>query len=110
MEGHINISSTVYYTENISSVGDDKGKEEFEGKEEEISGVSLIEEDEESTRCGYSAVNASYYDLSYHPVSTNKECKLYKNAAGVAQYMKEWRVVAIFNVVLFVAMVPQTEA
>ncbi|THU55171.1 hypothetical protein C4D60_Mb11t03750 [Musa balbisiana] len=69
-------------------------------------------------RCGYPAVNASYYDLSYHPVSTNKDCKLYKNAraikcydcdsckAGVAQYMKEeWRVVAIFNVILFVALV-----
>jgi hypothetical protein len=67
--------------------------------------------------CGYPAVNASYFDLSYHPVSTNVDCKLYKNArsvlcydcdsckAGVAQYMKtEWRVVAIFNVILFVIL------
>ncbi|KAH9603273.1 hypothetical protein KSS87_019070 [Heliosperma pusillum] len=66
------------------------------------------------SECGYPAVNASYYDLSYHPASSNKDCKLYKNSkivkcyncnsckAGVAQYMKmEWRVVAIFNVVLF---------
>ncbi|KAG6481703.1 hypothetical protein ZIOFF_058322 [Zingiber officinale] len=52
-------------------------------------------------RCGYPAVNASYYDLSYHPVSKNKDCKL----AGVAQYMKmEWRIVAIFNVILFVVL------
>ncbi|KAL5223997.1 hypothetical protein ABZP36_010636 [Zizania latifolia] len=51
--------------------------------------------------CGYPAQNASYFDLSYHPVSTNVDCKL----AGVAQYMKtEWRVVAIFNVVLFVIL------
>lgn len=69
------------------------------------------------SECGYPAVNASYYDLSYHPVSSNKDCKLYKNSravkcyncdsckAGVAQYMKiEWRVVAIFNVILFVVL------
>lgn len=67
--------------------------------------------------CGYPALNASTFDLSYHPVSTNVDCKLYKNdrslrcydcnscKAGVAQYMKtEWRVVAIFNVVLFVIL------
>ncbi|TVU32087.1 hypothetical protein EJB05_23805 [Eragrostis curvula] len=67
--------------------------------------------------CGYPAVNASYFDLSYHPVSTNVDCKLYKNVrfvrcydcnsckAGVAQYMKEeWRVVAIFNVILFIIL------
>ncbi|KAI3974344.1 hypothetical protein MKX01_031013 [Papaver californicum] len=65
--------------------------------------------------CGYPAKNASFYDLSFHPVSTAIDCKLYKNTravkcyncdsckAGVAQYMKsEWRVVAIFNVILFV--------
>ncbi|KAJ4838499.1 Tetraspanin-10 [Turnera subulata] len=69
------------------------------------------------SECGYPAVNASYYDLSFHPISTSKDCKLYKNSraikcydcdsckAGVAQYMKtEWRVVAIFNVVLFVVL------
>lgn len=69
------------------------------------------------SECGYPAINASYYDLSFHPVSTNKDCKLYKNSraikcyncdsckAGVAQYMKiEWRVVAIFNVILFVVL------
>ncbi|GJM91150.1 hypothetical protein PR202_ga07497 [Eleusine coracana subsp. coracana] len=68
-------------------------------------------------KCGYPAVNASYFDLSYHPVNTNVDCKLYKNTrsvrcydcnsckAGVAQYMKEeWRVVAIFNVILFVIL------
>ncbi|KAJ7009273.1 tetraspanin-10 [Populus alba x Populus x berolinensis] len=67
--------------------------------------------------CGYPAVNASYYDLSFHPISSNKDCKLYKNSratkcyncdsckAGVAQYMKtEWRLVAIFNVILFVVL------
>ncbi|KAL7150320.1 hypothetical protein ABFS83_05G104100 [Erythranthe nasuta] len=67
--------------------------------------------------CGYPAVNASFYDLSFHPISSNRDCKLYKNAksikcyncdsckAGVAQYMKiEWRVVAIFNVILFVVL------
>ncbi|XP_008796792.1 tetraspanin-10 isoform X2 [Phoenix dactylifera] len=70
------------------------------------------------SECGYPAVNASYYDLSYHPVSNNKDCKLYKNApsvkcydcdsckAGVAQYMKiEWRVGAIFNAILFAILV-----
>ncbi|CAN1300886.1 TET10 [Linum perenne] len=69
------------------------------------------------SECGYPAVNASFYDLSFHPVSSNKDCKLYKNSkaikcyncdsckAGVAQYMKtEWRVVAVFNLVLFVVL------
>ncbi|CAL1375382.1 unnamed protein product [Linum trigynum] len=69
------------------------------------------------SECGYPAVNASFYDLSFHPVSSNKDCKLYKNTrgikcyncdsckAGVAQYMKtEWRVVAIFNLILFVVL------
>ncbi|CAH2075731.1 unnamed protein product [Thlaspi arvense] len=69
------------------------------------------------SECGYPAINASYYDLSFHPISSNKDCKVYKNSkaikcyncdsfkAGVAQYMKtEWRVVAIFNVVLFVVL------
>ncbi|XP_065858228.1 tetraspanin-10 [Euphorbia lathyris] len=69
------------------------------------------------SECGYPAANASYYDLSFHPISSNKDCKLYKNSrtircyncdsckAGVAQYMKtEWRVVAIFNVILFVVL------
>ncbi|KAK2999755.1 hypothetical protein RJ639_024287 [Escallonia herrerae] len=54
--------------------------------------------------CGYPSVNASYYDFSFHPTSSNKDCKSYKNSraikcyscdackAGVAQYMKtEWR-------------------
>ncbi|WVZ22995.1 hypothetical protein V8G54_001539 [Vigna mungo] len=69
------------------------------------------------SQCGYPAANASYYDLTFHPVSPNNDCKRYKNSraikcydcdsckAGVAQYMKtEWRVVAIFNVVLFVVL------
>ncbi|KAF9600005.1 hypothetical protein IFM89_002478 [Coptis chinensis] len=69
------------------------------------------------SECGYPAINASYYDLSFRPVSTNNDCKLYRNSraikcyncdsckAGVAQYMKtEWRVVAIFNVALFVVL------
>ncbi|XP_057993570.1 tetraspanin-10 isoform X4 [Hevea brasiliensis] len=69
------------------------------------------------SECGYPAVSASYYDLSFHPISSNKDCKLYKNSqatkcyncdsckAGVAQFMKtEWRVVAIFNVILFVVL------
>ncbi|BBH03332.1 tetraspanin10 [Prunus dulcis] len=78
----------------------------------------LVVVDHHLSRCGYPAVNASHYDMSFHPVSSNKDCKLYKNArdikcyncdsckAGVAQYMKtEWRVVAIFNVALFVVLV-----
>ncbi|KAK8584287.1 hypothetical protein V6N12_068532 [Hibiscus sabdariffa] len=69
------------------------------------------------SECGYPVVNASYYDLSFHPISSNKDCKLYKNTravkcyncdsckAGVAEYMKtEWRVVAIFNLALFVVL------
>ncbi|KAJ0967108.1 hypothetical protein J5N97_024025 [Dioscorea zingiberensis] len=69
------------------------------------------------SECGYPAINASFYDLSYHPVSSNKDCRIYKNSqsikcyncdsckAGVAQYMKiEWRVVAIFNLILFVIL------
>ncbi|XP_059664556.1 tetraspanin-10-like [Cornus florida] len=69
------------------------------------------------SECGYPAVNASYYDLSFHPISSNKDCKLYENfkhvkcydcdscKAGVAEYMKtEWRAVAIFNVVLFIVL------
>lgn len=68
--------------------------------------------------CGYRAVNATFYELSEaHQASNNKDCTLYKNSpaikcyncdsckAGVAQYMKtEWRVVAIFNVVLFLVL------
>ncbi|GJX81446.1 polyribonucleotide nucleotidyltransferase, partial [Tanacetum coccineum] len=70
------------------------------------------------SQCGYPAVNASHYDLSFHPISSNKDCKRYKNAkaikcyncdsckAGVAQHIKtEWRVIAIFNVILFVVLV-----
>ncbi|MED6203614.1 hypothetical protein PIB30_000694 [Stylosanthes scabra] len=69
------------------------------------------------SECGYLAVNASYYDLTFHPISSNIDCKRYKNSraikcydcdsckAGVAQYMKtEWRVVAIFNVALFLVL------
>ncbi|XP_044477361.1 tetraspanin-10-like isoform X2 [Mangifera indica] len=69
------------------------------------------------SECGYPVVNATYYDLSFHPVSSNKDCKLYKNSqavkcyncdsckAGVAQYMKtEWRIVATFNMVLFIVL------
>ncbi|GAV68933.1 Tetraspannin domain-containing protein [Cephalotus follicularis] len=69
------------------------------------------------SECGYPVVNASCYDLSFHPISSNSDCKVYKNSrtikcyncdsckAGVAQYLKiEWRVVAIFNVILFVAL------
>ncbi|KAL6547927.1 Tetraspanin-10 [Orobanche hederae] len=69
------------------------------------------------SECGYPTVNASFYDLSFHPMSSNKDCIHYKNSkaikcyncdsckAGVAQYMKtEWRVVAVFNVVLFVVL------
>ncbi|KAE8717202.1 Tetraspanin-10 [Hibiscus syriacus] len=69
------------------------------------------------SECGYPVVNDSYYDLSFHPVSSNKDCKLYKNTravkcyncdsckAGVGQYMKtEWRVVAIFNSTLFIVL------
>ncbi|KAF5770462.1 hypothetical protein HanXRQr2_Chr14g0659711 [Helianthus annuus] len=56
-------------------------------------------------RCGYPAVNASYYDLSFHPVSSNKDCKTVIRATGVAQYIKtKWRVVAIFNVILLVIL------
>ncbi|KAJ0442941.1 hypothetical protein HanIR_Chr16g0815081 [Helianthus annuus] len=55
--------------------------------------------------CGYPAVNASYYDLSFHPVSSNKDCKTVIRATGVAQYIKtKWRVVAIFNVILLVIL------
>ncbi|XP_031501806.1 tetraspanin-10 isoform X4 [Nymphaea colorata] len=69
------------------------------------------------SECGFPAINASFYDLSFHPVSTNKDCKIYKNSvarkcydcdsckAGVAEYMKtKWKVVAIFNVILFVVL------
>lgn len=69
------------------------------------------------SECGYPVINASNYDLSYRPVSSNRDCKLYKNSrdvkcyncdsckAGVAQYLKtEWRVVAIFNLILFVVL------
>ncbi|GAY55254.1 hypothetical protein CUMW_163010 [Citrus unshiu] len=36
--------------------------------------------------CGYPVVNASYYDLSFHPTSSNKDCKLYKNSRAVKCY------------------------
>ncbi|KAK6947710.1 hypothetical protein RJ641_001183 [Dillenia turbinata] len=63
-------------------------------------------------------VSASYYDLSFHPVSSKIYCKHYKNShgvkcynyasckAGVAKYMKmEWRVVGIFIAVLFASLI-----
>ncbi|KAL3637780.1 hypothetical protein CASFOL_018228 [Castilleja foliolosa] len=69
------------------------------------------------SECGYPAVNTSFKDLSFHPISSNKDCRLYKNSkaikcyncdsckAGVAEYMKiEWSVVAIFNVILVVVL------
>ncbi|GLU05777.1 hypothetical protein SLE2022_228580 [Rubroshorea leprosula] len=69
------------------------------------------------SECGYPDINASYYDLSFGPTSSNNDCKLYKNSravkcyncesckAGVAQYLKtEWRVVAIFNSILFIVL------
>ncbi|KAJ8766131.1 hypothetical protein K2173_021648 [Erythroxylum novogranatense] len=69
------------------------------------------------SECGYPVINASFYDLSFQPISSKHDCKLYRNSrtvkcyncdsckAGVAQYMKiEWRVVAIFNVILFVVL------
>ncbi|KAG9148574.1 hypothetical protein Leryth_018291 [Lithospermum erythrorhizon] len=36
--------------------------------------------------CGYPAVNASYYDLSYHSMSAHKDCKRYKNSRAVKCY------------------------
>ncbi|XP_019055203.1 PREDICTED: tetraspanin-10-like isoform X2 [Nelumbo nucifera] len=38
------------------------------------------------SECGYPAVNASYYDLSFHPVSSNNDCKLYKNSRAIRCY------------------------
>eukprot|EP01018_Ginkgo_biloba_P025743 Gb_32232 [translate_table: standard] len=70
------------------------------------------------SECGYPARNASYYDLSLHPVSSNKDCKRYKNnpsikcykcdscKAGVAHYLRrEWRFAAIFNMAVFVMLI-----
>lgn len=37
-------------------------------------------------RCGYPAVNASFYDLSFHPISSNKDCRLYKNSKAIKCY------------------------
>ncbi|KAK9121327.1 hypothetical protein Syun_018944 [Stephania yunnanensis] len=69
------------------------------------------------SECGYPPINASFYDLSFHPIGKNHDCERYRNSraikcyncdsckAGVAQYMKtEWRVVAIFNIILFVVL------
>ncbi|KAL5188750.1 DEAD-box ATP-dependent RNA helicase 48 [Glycine soja] len=38
------------------------------------------------SQCGYPAVNASYYDLTFHPVSPNNDCKRYKNYRAVKCY------------------------
>eukprot|EP00249_Psilotum_nudum_P010568 c22618_g2_i3 orf=1-663(-) len=35
------------------------------------------------SECGYHAKNASYYDLSFQPLSSNKDCRLYKNIPTV---------------------------
>ena len=49
------------------------------------------------SECGYPAVNASYYDLSFHPVSPNHDCKRYKkilelsNAIVVILARPAWR-------------------
>ncbi|GJM91155.1 hypothetical protein PR202_ga07502 [Eleusine coracana subsp. coracana] len=77
-----------------------------------ISPFSLI------IRCGYPAVNASYFDLSYHPVKHQRRLQIVTKThallgamtailakLGSHKYMKEeWRVVAIFNVILFVIL------
>ncbi|KAL0297714.1 UNVERIFIED_CONTAM: Tetraspanin-10 [Sesamum radiatum] len=38
------------------------------------------------SECGYPAVNASFYDLSFHPISSNKDCRLYRNSKAVKCY------------------------
>ncbi|ONK57075.1 uncharacterized protein A4U43_C10F16350 [Asparagus officinalis] len=38
------------------------------------------------SECGYPPKNASYYDLSFHPLSSNRDCKLYKNARSSKCY------------------------
>ncbi|GFP85149.1 tetraspanin-10 [Phtheirospermum japonicum] len=38
------------------------------------------------SECGYPAVNASFYDLSFHPISSNKDCRLYKNSKAIKCY------------------------
>eukprot|EP00249_Psilotum_nudum_P036827 c8835_g1_i2 orf=1047-1661(+) len=70
------------------------------------------------SECGYPAKNASFYDLSFRSLSSDKDCKLYKNnpavkcyscdscKAGVAQYLKQkWRIIAIFNIAVFVLLI-----
>nr|KAJ0226634.1 hypothetical protein LSAT_V11C100040410 [Lactuca sativa] len=36
--------------------------------------------------CGYPAVNASYNDLTFHPISSSKDCILYKNRKPIKCY------------------------
>ncbi|XP_073065252.1 tetraspanin-10-like isoform X3 [Primulina eburnea] len=38
------------------------------------------------SECGYPVVNASFYDLSFHPISSIKDCKLYKNSMTMKCY------------------------
>ncbi|KAG6399304.1 hypothetical protein SASPL_140780 [Salvia splendens] len=38
------------------------------------------------SECGYPAVNASFYDMSFHPISSNKDCRLYKNSKATKCY------------------------
>ncbi|CAA2988512.1 tetraspanin-10 [Olea europaea subsp. europaea] len=38
------------------------------------------------SECGYPVVNASFYDLSFRPISSNKDCRLYKNAKAIKCY------------------------
>nr|DAD47453.1 TPA_asm: hypothetical protein HUJ06_017390 [Nelumbo nucifera] len=51
-----------------------------------MNGSALVEFLITLFRCGYPAVNASYYDLSFHPVSSNNDCKLYKNSRAIRCY------------------------
>lgn len=70
------------------------------------------------SQCGYPPKNASYYDLQSTPLSSRKDCKLYRNSIAIkcyncdsckgviAHYLrKEWRIVALVNIIIFTMLI-----
>ncbi|KAI5064862.1 hypothetical protein GOP47_0019557 [Adiantum capillus-veneris] len=70
------------------------------------------------SECGYSPKNATFYILQSPPLSSHKDCMIYKNNIAIkcyncdsckgviAHYLrKEWRIIALVNIVMFTMLI-----
>nr|KAJ0227616.1 hypothetical protein LSAT_V11C100037370 [Lactuca sativa] len=55
-------------------------------KQYELAKLTLIEAGCCRPPCGYPAVKASYDDLTFDPISSNRDCILYKNRKPIKLY------------------------